>query len=85
MITREGMETALLMGTLLFQMQGLDIAAGAVAGVAAAGVALLWSRYGHRVNLARVLSGHRRIPGGVRGAAVHLRVPRAHRGERAAL
>jgi high-affinity iron transporter len=53
MITREGMETALLMGTLFFQMQAMDIAAGAVAGVAcAAVVAYLWSRYGHRVNLA---------------------------------
>jgi high-affinity iron transporter len=38
MITREGMETALLMGTLLFQEAGF--------------VAWLWSRYGHRVNLA---------------------------------
>jgi high-affinity iron transporter len=53
MITREGMETALLMGTLLFQVGAMDIAAGAAAGVViAAGVALLWSRYGHRVNLA---------------------------------
>jgi len=53
MITREGMETALLMGTLLFQVRATDIIAGAVAGIAcAAGVAWLWSRYGHRVNLA---------------------------------
>jgi high-affinity iron transporter len=53
MITREGMETALLMGTLLFQVRALDIIAGAVAGtVCAASVAWLWSRYGHRVNLA---------------------------------
>ena len=52
MITREGMETALLMGTLLFQVQAVNVIAGAVAGVAcAAVVALLWSRYGHRVNL----------------------------------
>jgi high-affinity iron transporter len=52
MISREGMETALLMGTLLFQVQAVDIISGAVAGVAAAGVvAWLWSRYGHRVNL----------------------------------
>jgi high-affinity iron transporter len=41
MITREGMETALLMGTLLFQEAGTNIL-----------VAWLWSRYGHRVNLA---------------------------------
>jgi high-affinity iron transporter len=53
MITREGMETALLMGTLLFQIQAAHIIAGASAGtLCAAFVAWLWSRYGHRVNLA---------------------------------
>jgi len=53
MITREGMETALLMGTLLFQEAGGNILIGAVAGVStAAFVAWMWSRYGHRVNLA---------------------------------
>lgn len=53
MMSREGMETALLMGTLLFQVRALDIVLGAVAGtVIAAAVAWLWSRYGHRVNLA---------------------------------
>ncbi len=53
MITREGMETALLMGTLLFQVASVSITAGAVAGtLSAACVAWLWSRYGHRVNLA---------------------------------
>ena len=53
MITREGMETALLMGTLLFQEAGANIIVGAVAGtLSAAMVAWLWSRYGHRVNLA---------------------------------
>lgn len=52
MITREGMETAMLMGTLLFQIRAADIIAGAVAGtICAAIVAWLWSRYGHRVNL----------------------------------
>ena len=52
MITREGMETALLMGTLLFQTGAVTVAAGALAGVmCAAAVAMLWSRYGHRVNL----------------------------------
>jgi high-affinity iron transporter len=52
MITREGMETALLMGTLFFQIRATDIIAGAVAGtVCAAAIAWLWSRYGHRVNL----------------------------------
>jgi high-affinity iron transporter len=57
MITREGMETALLLGTLFFQMSsGSAVGAvtiGAVGGLAAAtGIAWLWSRYGHRVNLA---------------------------------
>ena len=52
MITREGMETALLMGTLVFQIQTVNIIAGAAAGtLCAAFVAWLWSRYGHRVNL----------------------------------
>ena len=53
MISREGMETALLMGTLLTQVQAMSILGGAIAGtLSAAGVAMLWSRYGHRVNLA---------------------------------
>ena len=53
MITREGMETALLMGTLLFQAAASSILIGAIAGtLCAAFVAFLWSRYGHRVNLA---------------------------------
>jgi len=52
MITREGMETALLMGTLLFQQMPMSIVIGAVIGtLSAAMVAWLWSRYGHRVNL----------------------------------
>lgn len=53
MISREGMETALLMGTLLFQVKAMDVVLGAAAGtVCAAAVAWLWSKYGHRVNLA---------------------------------
>jgi high-affinity iron transporter len=52
MITREGMETALLMGTLLFQEAGTNILVGAILGTSSAAfVAWLWSRYGHRVNL----------------------------------
>jgi high-affinity iron transporter len=52
MMSREGMETALLMGTLLFQVRAIDIILGALGGIAVAGVvAWLWSRYGHRVNL----------------------------------
>jgi high-affinity iron transporter len=54
MITREGMETALLMNALLFTVQSPHLIAGAAGGTAmAALVAWLWSRYGHRVNLAR--------------------------------
>ena len=49
MISREGMETALL---LLQLRQTLDLVVGALLGVAGAGVvAWLWSRLGHRVNL----------------------------------
>ena len=53
MITREGMETMLLMNTLLFQVKSTSVISGAVAGtLISAFVAWLWSRYGHRVNLA---------------------------------
>ncbi len=56
MITREGMETALLLGTLMFQMKAARIAAGACLGLAAAALlAALWARYGSRVDLRRVL------------------------------
>src|SRR6266540_1004436 len=52
MISREGMATALLMGTLLFQVRAIDIAAGGFAGlIGSVSVAWLWSKYGHRVNL----------------------------------
>ena len=54
MITREGMETALLMSALIFQVKSPHVLSGAFAGtLVAAVVAWLWSRYGHRVNLAR--------------------------------
>src|SRR3954471_13428942 len=54
MITREGMETAMLVNALLFSAQAIDITTGALGGtVAAAFIAWLWSRYGYRVNLAR--------------------------------
>ena len=49
MVSREGMETALLLMQL---RETLHLAMGALAGVlGAAGVAWLWSRFGHRVNL----------------------------------
>jgi high-affinity iron transporter len=54
MITREGMETALLMNALIFQVKSAQIVGGAVAGtLISASIAWLWSRYGYRVNLAR--------------------------------
>lgn len=54
MVTREGMEAALLFGTLMFQMKAPQILLGALLGIfAAAGLAFIWSRYGHLVNLPR--------------------------------
>jgi len=54
MITREGMETALLMNALLFSIRSTELVVGAALGTTvAAFVAFLWSRYGHRVNLSR--------------------------------
>jgi high-affinity iron transporter len=54
MITREGMETALLMTQLIFTVKSTQVIAGATAGtICAASIAWLWSRYGYRVNLAR--------------------------------
>ena len=56
MITREGMEAALLLGTLLFQVRTPQLTLGALLGLlAAGGIAMLWGRYGHRVNLPRFL------------------------------
>src|SRR4029079_18887532 len=50
MISREGMETALLLMQL---HQTANLLLGAILGsIAAGGVAWLWSRYGHRINLA---------------------------------
>jgi high-affinity iron transporter len=49
MVTREGMETALLLMQL---KETLNLVIGAALGVAgAAALAALWSKYGHRVNL----------------------------------
>ena len=52
MITREGMETVLLMNALVTQVKQNALLFGAIAGVlVAATVAWAWSRWGHRVNL----------------------------------
>ncbi len=54
MIVREGMETALILTTLLFEQGSRDLLIGATFGVLlAALVAWAWSRYGQRVNLRR--------------------------------
>ena len=82
MISREGMETALLMGTLLTQVQAMTIVGGAIAGtLAAAAIAMLWSRYGHRVNLALFFQVTAIFLLVFVGAAPDLRLPRAHRSQ----
>jgi len=54
MIVREGMETALILSTLLFEQGSRNLLAGAAGGVLlAALLAWAWSRYGQRVNLKR--------------------------------
>ena len=56
MITREGMEAALLLSNSFIQADSRDFFVGAVLGLAAAGIlAMLWGHYGHRVNLVRLL------------------------------
>lgn len=56
MITREGMEAALLLVSTAMQNSMQDFFTGAVIGLAcAAAVAALWGRFGHRVPLARFL------------------------------
>ncbi len=57
MITREGMETALLVVTALFQMKSAPVAAGLGLGLAAAiGIAFLWTRLGRGVDVRALLN-----------------------------
>ena len=57
MITREGMETALLVATALFQMKSAAVVTGLAFGVvAAAGIAFLWTRLGRGVDLRGLLN-----------------------------
>ena len=54
MITREGMETALVLSSLAMEKGSEALLTGALLGVSgAAMIAWLWARYGRRVNLAR--------------------------------
>ncbi|HUQ76084.1 MAG TPA: FTR1 family protein [Burkholderiales bacterium] len=53
MITREGMETAFITASLFRQTETAPFVMGAIAGLLlAAALAVTWSRYGHRVDLA---------------------------------
>jgi len=55
-ITREGMEAALLLASTYVQNDMRDFFTGALLGLlAAAAIAALWGRFGHRVNLVRFL------------------------------
>jgi len=55
-ITREGMEAALLLASTYVQNDMRDFFVGALLGLAgAAGIAALWGRFGHRINLGRFL------------------------------
>lgn len=57
MITREGMETALLISTALFQMKSSAVFLGLLTGLAAAAaVGLLWARLGRGVDLRALLN-----------------------------
>jgi len=54
-VTREGMETLLLVATLIVQVQSLELIAGAVVGLGSSAViAWLWARYGARVRAQRL-------------------------------
>jgi len=57
MITREGMETALLVVTALFQMKSSSVTAGLLLGsLAAAAIAFLWTRLGRGIDVRALLN-----------------------------
>jgi high-affinity iron transporter len=57
MITREGMETALLVATALFEMRSSAVVTGLALGLAsAAAIGVLWGRLGRNVNLKALLN-----------------------------
>jgi high-affinity iron transporter len=54
MISREGIETALMLGSLMFQVATRPILIGSLLGIIAAAVmAVLWTKFGHRINLSK--------------------------------
>lgn len=54
MISREGIETALMLGSLMFQVATRPILIGSLLGIIAAAVmAVLWTKFGHRINLTK--------------------------------
>jgi high-affinity iron transporter len=57
MITREGMETALLIATAFFQLKSMAVVAGLALGlVGAAVIGILWTRLGKDVDLKTILN-----------------------------
>jgi high-affinity iron transporter len=57
MITREGMEAALLVATALFEMRSSAVVTGLALGLAAAAaIGILWTRLGRSVNLKALLN-----------------------------
>jgi high-affinity iron transporter len=54
-VTREGLEMALLLAALVFQVRALDVMAGAVLGGAvSAALAWCWAQFGHRLDRGRL-------------------------------
>ena len=76
MITREGMETALM----LMQVKDPNLISGAVLGLAAAiAVCLGWAKFGHLINVKRSL-GDWDLSAALHGPGEHLFFPRVCRG-----
>jgi high-affinity iron transporter len=56
LVTREGLEAVLFLGVQVFAAQAAVMAVGALLGLAAAGlIALVWSRFSHRLQIGLVL------------------------------
>ncbi len=78
MITREGMETALLVSTALFQLKSSAVFVGLLLGlVAAAAIGFLWTQLGKGVDLKTLLNVSAVFLGDLPGPARALRHPRA--------